>query len=48
MLATLDIPVSASNDDAEENTTTGKVYRNSTDLELVDQKAHTQLVGMRF
>ncbi|MEE9345418.1 MAG: hypothetical protein V3U88_07400 [Methylococcales bacterium] len=48
IIATLDIPVSASSDDAEENTTSGKVYRNSTDLELVDQKAHTQLVGMRF
>ncbi len=44
----LDIPVSASSDDAEENTTTGKVDRNSTDLELVDQEAQSQLVGMRF
>jgi hypothetical protein len=44
----LDIPVSASSDDAEENTTTGKINQNSTDLELVDQDAHSQLVGMRF
>jgi hypothetical protein len=48
IIATLDIPVSASSDDAEENITTGKIYRNSSDLELVDQEAHSQLVGMRF
>ncbi len=46
--ATLEIPVSASSDDAEENTTTGKINRNSSDLELVDQETHSQLVGMRF
>ncbi|MEE9345417.1 MAG: hypothetical protein V3U88_07395, partial [Methylococcales bacterium] len=45
---TLDIPISTSSDDAEENITTGKVDHNSTDLELVDQDAHSQLVGMRF
>jgi hypothetical protein len=44
----LDIRVSASADDAEENTTTGKVNRGSSDLELVDQGALFQLVGMRF
>jgi hypothetical protein len=46
--ATLDIPVSASSDDAEENTATGKVNRGSSDLELVDQGRQNQIVGMRF
>ncbi len=44
----LAVRVSASSDDAEENTTTGKVNRGSSDLELVDQGSLFQLVGMRF
>ena len=44
----LNIRISASADDAEENTATGKVNRGSSDLELVDQGALFQLVGMRF
>ncbi len=46
--ATLDIPVASGSDDAEENTTTGKINRGSSDLELVDQGATNQLVGLRF
>ncbi len=46
--ATLVIPISTSSDDAEENTSTGKINRNSSDLELADHETHTQLVGMRF
>ncbi len=48
VLTTLDIQVSASSDDAEENTATGKVNRGSSDLELVNQGRHHQIVGMRF
>jgi hypothetical protein len=48
VLTTLEIPVSASSDDAEENTATGKVNRGSSDLELVDQGRQNQIVGMRF
>jgi hypothetical protein len=44
----LNSQVSASSDDAEENTATGKINRGSSDLELVDQGALLQLVGMRF
>ena len=44
---TLDVSVSASSDDAEENTTNGRVNRGSSDLELVDEGSN-QLVGMRF
>ncbi|MEE9345764.1 MAG: hypothetical protein V3U88_09190 [Methylococcales bacterium] len=46
--AIIDIRISASSDDAEENTATGKVNRGSSDLELVDQGSLFQLVGMRF
>ncbi|MEE9344048.1 MAG: hypothetical protein V3U88_00410 [Methylococcales bacterium] len=45
---TLDIPVSASNDDAEENIATGKVKPGSSDLEFGDQDKKNQLVGIRF
>ncbi len=46
--ATLDVPVSASSDDAEEDTVTGKVKLGSSDLELGHQDQKNQLVGMRF
>jgi hypothetical protein len=45
---TLDIPVSASSDDAEERTSTGKMNRGSSDLELVEQGVKDQLMGIRF
>jgi hypothetical protein len=44
----VEVSVSASNDDAEEKTATGKMDRGSSDLELVDQGSNNQLVGMRF
>ncbi|MEE9423976.1 MAG: SBBP repeat-containing protein [Methylococcales bacterium] len=44
----VDTRVTASSDDAEENTTTGKVNRDSSDLELVDQGRTNQIAGMRF
>ncbi|MEE9423975.1 MAG: SBBP repeat-containing protein [Methylococcales bacterium] len=44
----LDTRVAASSDDAEENTSTGKIDRGSSDLELVDQGRNNQLVGIRF
>ncbi|MEE9345977.1 MAG: hypothetical protein V3U88_10260, partial [Methylococcales bacterium] len=40
--------IAASSDDAEENTSTGKVKPNSSDLELGNQDQKNQLVGMRF
>ncbi len=46
--ATLDVQVSASNDDAEENVATDKVKPASSDLEFGDQGGKNQLVGMRF
>ncbi len=46
--ATLDVQVSASNDDAEENVATDKVKPGSSDLEFGDQGGKNQLVGMRF
>jgi hypothetical protein len=45
---TLLVRVSASSDDAEENTATGIVDRGSSDLELVEQGVMPQIVGMRF
>ncbi len=43
------VAVNASNDDAEENNTTGNVNRSSADLELVQDGATlNQTVGMRF
>jgi hypothetical protein len=45
---TVEVRVSANNDDAEENSATGKMNRGSTDLELVDQGSLFQQVGMRF
>jgi len=47
-LTILDVPVSASKDDAEENIATGKVKPGSSDLEFGDQGEKNQLVGMRF
>ncbi len=44
---TLDIPVAASSDDAEENTS-GSVKLTSSDLELVFDKSVEQTVGIRF
>jgi hypothetical protein len=40
--------ITASSDDAEENTDTGKVNRGSSDLELVNQGVINQIVGLRF
>ncbi|MDH4169643.1 MAG: DUF1996 domain-containing protein [Acidimicrobiia bacterium] len=44
--ATVDVRVSAGNDDAEESSS-GRMSRSSSDLELVDDRG-AQLVGMRF
>jgi hypothetical protein len=44
----LEVRISVSSDDAEENTNTGRVNRGSSDLELVNQGWTNQLVGMRF
>jgi hypothetical protein len=44
----LDIPVTASSDDAEQKTTTNSVRTESSDLELVLDKSIVQLIGMRF
>jgi len=44
----LDIPVATSSDDAEQKTTNNSVRINSSDLELVTDKAIVQVVGMRF
>ncbi len=43
----LDISVSSSNDDAEEKKSNGDMYRNSSDLEMI-QEHHEQIVGIRF
>ncbi len=43
----IDSKVSSGSDDAEERISNGKVYLNSTDLELVVESSE-QLVGMRF
>ena len=45
---TLAIRISASSDDAEENSATGIIDRGSSDLELVEQGVMPQIVGMRF
>jgi hypothetical protein len=47
-LTILDVPVSASRDDAEESVSTGNVKPGSSDLEFGDQGGKNQLVGMRF
>jgi hypothetical protein len=47
-LTTLDVPVSASSGDAEENVATGKIKPGSSDLEFGAQGGKNQLVGMRF
>ena len=46
--ATLDIPISAGNDDAEERLSNSNVNRNSSDLELVHEGSREQRVGVRF
>lgn len=43
----ISVRVSAGNDDAEENES-GGMYRNSSDLEFVEDGGTTQTVGMRF
>lgn len=48
MAATLNVAVSASNDDAEERVSNGNMSRTSSDLELVHDGNRQQLVGMRF
>ncbi|MEE9426036.1 MAG: hypothetical protein V3V18_13825 [Methylococcales bacterium] len=40
----LGVRISVSSDDAEENVATGKANRGSSDLELVDQGSHNQVV----
>lgn len=45
---TLDVRVSTSSDDAEENSANGNVNLGSSDLELVEQGDMSQIVGMRF
>jgi len=44
---TVDIRVSQSSDDAEENAGTGSMYLNSSDLELI-YDGHDQVVGVRY
>ncbi len=44
----LDVPISDTNDDAEETLATGSVYLNSDDLEMVNNGGDLQAVGMRF
>ncbi|MDQ5840791.1 MAG: Ig-like domain-containing protein, partial [Chloroflexota bacterium] len=44
----LDIPVTVSADDAEQKLTNNSVRTNSSDLELVVDKAATQLIGLRY
>jgi hypothetical protein len=46
--SSVSVRVNASSDDAEQTLSTGAVVLNSTDLELADDGAATQLVGMRF
>ena len=46
-IAMLDVPVSASSDDAEQRPS-GSVSLTSSDLELTQDKANQQIVGMRF
>ncbi|NPA94986.1 MAG: hypothetical protein GXO58_06125, partial [Thermodesulfobacteria bacterium] len=43
----IDVRVSANNDDAEEREY-GSMYLDSSDLEMVQDKSHHQIVGMRF
>ena len=44
----VDVRVSASTDDAEENTGTGGVNISSSDLELITDGSKIQLIGVRF
>ena len=44
----LDYQIAATNDDAEEEVSTGNMYRNSSDLELIADGSTDQLVGLRF
>ncbi len=46
-LLSLDIPVSSTNDDAEEKESNGHMYRDSSDLELTEDD-HQQVIGIRF
>jgi hypothetical protein len=45
---TLDVPVAAGSDDAEENVATGATSTTSTDLQMTTAGTAMQLVGMRF
>jgi hypothetical protein len=45
---TLDVPVAAGSDDAEENVATGATSTTSTDLQMTTAGTARQLVGMRF
>ncbi len=45
---TVEVRVASGNDDAEEEVSSGDMYRTSSDLELVDEDSTPQLVGMRF
>jgi hypothetical protein len=47
-LTTVEVRVTASSDDAEQVTATGKVSLTSTDLQLTTDKSSVQIVGMRF
>lgn len=47
LVETISVRVSTGNDDAEENES-GGMYRNSSDLEFVEDGGTTQTVGMRF
>jgi len=44
----LNIRVSANNDDAEEDTDDDSMSRNSTDLEMIEDGAVDQIIGVRF
>ena len=46
--ASITTEIAEKNDDAEENIATGKVSRASSDLELLQDRDATQLVGLRF
>ena len=47
-IKTVTIQTAAKGDDAEEDTSTGRVNYRSSDLELVDKRRYRQLVGTRF
>ena len=44
----LDYQIAATNDDAEEEVSSGNMYRNSSDLELIADGSTNQLIGLRF